>query len=293
MPESNVSEPPASAPEAAPQRPKSGLVFPMLLVVAAVVYFGFVGFRIAMPVRGAGDSASSGFLARCRAICERYGLLPTGNLAEDAKAYLEVAQPNKLSDGLEEILADEKFEPATSQEHPLVGQSAPAFELQDTSKTTRRLNELTSGRPLIVVFYYGYFCNHCVAQLFGIDKDLHYFRELGADVVAISADSPEHTAEKFKEYGEFHFPVLSDPDNRIAEAYRVFRPERDGEAELLEHGTFVVDAQGQIVWANHGPEPFLDNKTLLFVLAKATGKLPTEKASSETVAPTADSADAN
>jgi len=258
----------------APSPKRSGLAFPIFLVVVAVAYFVFVGFRIALPVSNGGGGEEPGFLARCREVCERYGLLPTGNLAKDAEAYLNVAQTNKLSDDLAKILADQSFEPAASQTHRLTGELAPDFALLDVTGTKRPFAELSNGRPVVVVFYYGYWCNHCVAQLFGLDKDLHYFRELGADVVAISADSPEHTAGKFKEYGDFHFSVLSDPGNRVAEAYDVFRPATASEPEALDHGTFVVDAQGRIVWSNRGPEPFLDNKTLLFVLAKSLGKIP-------------------
>lgn len=274
-----VSEPAASSSaspgsdsttvEGRPEVARRGMLFPILLMLAAVGYFLFVGYRLTVPVAGGVGAEKAGFLARCREICEQYGLLPSGDLAKDAKAYLEVAQKNKLSDSLEKILADETFEPAASQSHELIGMAAPGFELVDTSGAKRTLAELRQDRPIIVVFYYGYWCNHCVAQLFGLDKDLNYLRELGADVVAISADAPEHTAEKFKQYGQFHFTVLSDPDNKVAEAYRVFRPAGDGEPELLDHGTFVVDRQGKIVWANQGPEPFLDNKTLLFALKKA------------------------
>lgn len=259
---------PATAEPAQPAR--SGMWFPLILVGIAAIYFAYVGYRLVYPPQIPGvDVKQVGFLARCREICERYGLLPTGNIARDAEAFLEVAQTNKLEDSLDAILADKDFQPQASQPHPLVGQPAPNFELLDTKRIKQTLNGLRGDRPMIVVFYYGYWCNHCVAQLFGLDKDLRYFQELGADVVAISADLPEHTAEKYREYGEFHFPVLSDPDNRVAESFGVFRPAKDGEPELLDHGTFVIDRSGKIVWANQGPEPFVDNKTLLFELKRA------------------------
>lgn len=266
----STSNPPDRS--ATPSTGRGGWLVPSLLLVAAVAYFVFVGIKITQPVQGGVGDQPRGFLARCREICAQYGLVPSGNLADDAKSYLDVAQKNKLSDSLEQILADADFTPAESLQHPLVGQPAPDFTLLDSTRANRSLSQLRGGRPLVVVFYYGYWCNHCVAQLFGLDKDLHYFRELGADVVAISADSPEHTVGKFKEYGQFKFPVLSDPDNRVAQAYEVFRPATATDPEQLEHGTFVLGAEGKILWANHGPEPFLDNKTLLFVLAKATGK---------------------
>ena len=50
---------------------------------------------------------------------------------------------------------------------------------------------------MVLVFYYGYHCNHCVGQLFALHDDISKFRELGAEVVAVSADPPEWTRERW------------------------------------------------------------------------------------------------
>jgi peroxiredoxin len=140
----------------------------------------------------------------------------------------------------------------------------------------QKLSELGKGRPVVVVFYLGYGCSHCVAQLLALDKDLHYFSELDADIVAISSDSSEHTAEKYKEYGEFHFPVLADVDYAVAQKWGVYQPETDERPEFMNHGTFIVDSHGKVIWGAQGKEPFLDNETLLHVVAKSQGLLPTQ-----------------
>jgi hypothetical protein len=44
----------------------------------------------------------------------------------------------------------------------------------------------------------------------------------------------------------------------------------------MNHGTFIVDSHGKVIWGAQGKEPFLDNKTLLHVLAKSQGLLPTQ-----------------
>ncbi|MFO1023327.1 MAG: peroxiredoxin family protein [Planctomycetales bacterium] len=215
------------------------------------------------------------FAEKCREICLAYGLLPTGHVANDARAYLEVAKPQELSADLATILNDREFHVAETQPHSLIGKSAPDFSLVDSSGNSRTLAELRNGKPLILVFYLGYGCSHCVAQLFGLDKDLRYFRELGCDVVAVSFDTPETTRQKYKEYGEFHFPVLSDPENKVAQKYGVFTPAKGDIEESLDHGTFVIDAAGKIIWANQGSQPFLDNKSLLR-LVEATRKNPSD-----------------
>lgn len=211
------------------------------------------------------------FAEKCREICLAYGLLPTGHIANDAKAYLNVAKPQDLSADLATILNDSEFRVAETQAHPLIGKSAPDFSLTDSTGKTRTLAELRNGKPLVLVFYYGYGCSHCVAQLFGLDKDLRYFRELGCEVVAVSSDPPERTRQQYGKYGEFHFPVLSDPENKVAGTYGVFTPAGEGKGELLDHGTLVIAPSGQVVWANQGSQPFLDNKSLLR-LVSAVGK---------------------
>ncbi len=213
-------------------------------------------------------------LEQCRQICMQYGLVSTGDVRRDAEAYLEVVQTQKLTEGLSVILADTSFKPVESQPHALLNQMAPEFALRDVNAIEQKLSNLSKDRPVVVVFYLGYGCSHCVAQLLALDKDRHYFSELDADIVAISSDTSEHTAEKYKEYGEFHFPVLSDVDYAVAQKWGVYQPETPEESEFMNHGTFVVGRNGKVIWGTQGTEPFLDNKSLLHVIAKSQGLLP-------------------
>ncbi|MCA9063123.1 MAG: redoxin domain-containing protein [Planctomycetaceae bacterium] len=105
--------------------------------------------------------------------------------------------------------------------------------------------------PIVPVFYYGYNCSHCVAQLFALQKDLEYFHELGAEVVAISGDKPEFTREPSAEYGGFTFPVLFDPDS-VSEAWGVYVRPSELQQEDLLHGTLAIDRCGTVVFANRG-----------------------------------------
>lgn len=247
------------------------------------IFLGFLGFVAVMygvilvyhttnpPEAVAEDS---GLLEQCRQICMQYGLVSTGHIRNDAEAYLHAAQKRRLTEGLSVVLAESTFVPEASQANALLGKAAPAFTLPDVDGVPQELSLLAKDRPIVVVFYLGYGCSHCVAQLIALDKDQHYFRELDADIVAISSDTSEHTADKYKEYGSFHFPVLADPDYTVSTRWGVYQPETDEKPEFMKHGTFVVDRTGTVVWAAVGNEPFLDNKTLLHVLAKSQGLLP-------------------
>jgi peroxiredoxin len=248
-------------------------VFLAFLGIVVVAYGSILGYHLLVPRRTGVDAANLTMLEQCREICLAYGLVPTGHLANDARAYLRSEKKRPLVSPLHEILSDEKFQPQESQDHPLLGKPAPDFELPDDRGTKVSLRGTLKDAPVVLVFYYGYHCNHCVGQLFGLNEDLRRFTEMGTQVVAVSADPPDLTAKRFEEYGRFDFPVLSDQDKRIAEAYGVFQPETDGKPEVKRHGTFVIDSDGTVLWCQIGNQPFLDNQTLLTVIARQHGLL--------------------
>ena len=212
-----------------------------------------------------------GIMEECRQICLKYGLLATGHVKNDARAYLDKVGARKLSVGLAEILQEKQFSPVPTMEHPLLNHAAPEFNLLNVEGQLQSLSSIRGEGPAVVVFYYGYGCSHCVAQLFGLNDDLKHFEELGVPIIAISSDLPVETAEKYKEYGRFNFPVLSDLNNLVAELYGTYSPETAEKGEVQLHGTFLISPEGQVLWANSGHQPFTDNKSLLLRMAEITG----------------------
>lgn len=199
---------------------------------------------------------------------------PPPNLAREAEMYLRQRKAAPLSAPLTELLSDPDLFLVETQEHPLLGKPAPDFELTDHLGRKVRLSKLLDRGPVVLIFYYGYWCDHCVAQLFGVHEDIRRFQELGASVVAVSADPSELTKERFEEYGAFAYPTLSDPDNEAAEKFHCkLEDPDDGDAATL-HGTFVIGRDRVVHWANTGHRPFLGNATLLFELARLEGRLP-------------------
>jgi thioredoxin-dependent peroxiredoxin len=227
-----------------PRRSAATWVFLGLLAVGAVCCVALIVYRARVP-NGA----------------DEYGLVPTGDVATDAKAFLAAARGQTTTKPADNPLAEQV-------PSPLVGKTAPDFELIDTDGHRVWLHELRHDGPVVVVFYYGYYCSHCVAQLFALEEDLPKFAKTGARVVALSADPPETTAARFKQYGRFHFPVLSDRANKVAEQFGVYTRAKDDRQEDLKHGTFVIDTTGRIVWGSAGDRPFVDNQFLLSLLAQ-------------------------
>lgn len=195
------------------------------------------------------------------------------DIAGAAREYLASQEVKPLSGPLAKLLADPASFRVRSQLHTFLNKPAPDFELKDTHGRPWRLSRSRQDGPVVLVFYFGYHCNHCVSQLFQLNDDLHYFKELGAQVVAISADPPEMTRERFEQYGPFAFPVLSDPNFRVARIYEVFKPAAGDKEPILLHGTFIIDREGVVQWVVMDYQPFASNRTLLYKIAQLEAKL--------------------
>jgi peroxiredoxin len=194
------------------------------------------------------------------------------DVAREAREFLRSQNVQPLSAPLEQLLADPYGERIPTQAHPLIGQLAPDFELIDCNKNVWHLRDRLDRGPVVLTFYFGYHCNHCVGQLFALHDDHAKFRELGANVVAVSADPPELTRQRFRQYGEFAFPVVADPGNAVAQKFGVYRPATPTAREDLLHATFVIGRDGRVCWAYCGNDPFTGNLTLLSELARSEGR---------------------
>ena len=71
----------------------------------------------------------------------------------------------------------------------------------------------------------------------------------------------------FASIGDFQIPLLSDVNRTASLAYGVWKAARtrrdDGEAQ---HGTFIVDRDGLVRWAQVGNRPFTDIEAILLEL---------------------------
>jgi peroxiredoxin len=149
--------------------------------------------------------------------------------------------------------------------------AAPGWTLPDASGKSVSLSQY-KGRPVVVIFYLGYGCLHCVEQLKLFAPKTRDFADAGISLVAVSSDTLadlKKSHEKFKVSGDFPFPLVSDARLEVFKAYRAFD---DFENQPL-HGTFLIDGQGLIRWHDISFEPFADPDFLL-AEAKRLLRLP-------------------
>ena len=111
------------------------------------------------------------------------------------------------------------------------------------------------GKNVLLVFYLGGTCVHCLTQLKQIGEQKDEFGRLDTVLLAVSSDTPEVNA---KSQEGFAWRLLSDP--ALANTKR-FKSYDDFEAMPI-HSTLLIDRQGRIHWGRHGGDPFDDVKFL-------------------------------
>jgi peroxiredoxin Q/BCP len=140
-------------------------------------------------------------------------------------------------------VADERLAP---------GDAAPDFTLPDADGNEVSLASLR-GQRVIIYFYPAAMTPGCTKQACDFRDSQAELAEAGLTVLGISPDSPAKLA-KFREKESLAFPLLSDPDRSVLQAYGAY-------GEKMMYGkksvgvirsTFVVGADGKIEEARYG-----------------------------------------
>ncbi|HEX6882279.1 MAG TPA: redoxin domain-containing protein [Planctomycetota bacterium] len=142
---------------------------------------------------------------------------------------------------------------------PLEWQPYPAPELDalDPEGATVTLAE-HRDQNVLLVFYLGAQCPHCVEQLAKLGESAPAFAERDTVLLAISSDSPE-TNRAALERGPHAFRLLSDRQHESARRFQAW----DDFEELELHATVLIDRLGRVRWARVGGEPFMEVEFLL------------------------------
>lgn len=131
------------------------------------------------------------------------------------------------------------------------GTTAPAFTLPDAHGTPVSLEDLRGGK-VIVYFYPRAATPGCTTQACDFRDSLASLASAGYRVIGISPDEPA-ALERFAAAQELGFPLLSDPDHRVAEAYGAWGEKKNyGKVyEGLIRSTVVLDETGTVVLAQY------------------------------------------
>jgi len=124
-----------------------------------------------------------------------------------------------------------------------IGAHAPAFTLPGTGGRDYSLADY-EGQTVVLVFYPGDDTPVCTKQLNSYNDDIAAFSDVGAQVLAISAQGIE-SHEKFAAKHGFTFPLLADTDKAVAGQYGTLGP-----LGFPRRSVFVIDGGGIVRYAH-------------------------------------------
>ena len=131
-----------------------------------------------------------------------------------------------------------------------VGTKAPAFELPDQNGVIHTLEQYR-GKKVVLYFYPKDNTPGCSKQACGFSERYPQFREKGAVVLGVSKDSVA-SHKKFEEKYGLAFPLLSDPERKVIEAYDVWKEKKNyGKVSMgVVRTTYLIDEEGIIIKSN-------------------------------------------
>jgi peroxiredoxin Q/BCP len=147
------------------------------------------------------------------------------------------------------------------------------FELPDQTGTPRRLSTLLADGPVVLFFYPAALSRGCTAEACNFRDLAAEFAAAGAQRVGISRDGVD-TQKKFADLHGFDYPLLSDPDSKVANTLGVKRRLPLGSLST-KRLTFVIDTDRRILDVIHSETNMNEHALLaLAVLRKQPGIPP-------------------
>lgn len=127
-----------------------------------------------------------------------------------------------------------------------IGTPAPDFSLPDQEGSLHSLSDYR-GKKVILYFYPKDNTPGCTKQACGYSEHLPQFTEKGAVILGISKDSVA-SHKKFSEKYTLAFPILSDPERTVIEAYGVWQEKKlYGKVSMgVVRTTYLIDENGLI-----------------------------------------------
>ena len=129
---------------------------------------------------------------------------------------------------------------------PAEGDPAPDFRLPADDGKTYSLKDLR-GQKVVLYFYPKDDTPGCTKEACSFRDNLARVRSKGAIVLGVSKDDLESHA-KFRKKYSLSFPLLSDPEGKVLDAYGVWK-EKNLYGKMfmgIERTTYVIDEGGRV-----------------------------------------------
>lgn len=143
-----------------------------------------------------------------------------------------------------------------------IGSDAPNFTLK--TKTAEGLKDITladyRGNSSVVLLFFPFaFTSVCMAEACSVRDDLSEYKELNAQVLGISVDSP-FAQEAMSQKEGLNFPLLSDFNKTVSRDYGVLYEDFIGFNGVSKRSAFVISKEGKVSfsWSSDDPKQLPD-----------------------------------
>lgn len=135
----------------------------------------------------------------------------------------------------------------TKRPFPKVGNLAPAFSLLNQDGNKVALKDFKGNAHVVLYFYPKAMTPGCTVQACGLRDTQQELATLDAVAIGISPD-PSARLAKFEEKHALNFPLLSDEDHAVADAYGAWGLKKFMGKEYMGilRTTFIIDKQGRL-----------------------------------------------
>ncbi|MBN2127896.1 MAG: thioredoxin-dependent thiol peroxidase [Sedimentisphaerales bacterium] len=136
-----------------------------------------------------------------------------------------------------------------------VGDKAPAFSLEDQTGKKVSLADF-KGKKLLVYFYPKADTPGCTKQACSVRDSGKDLAKVNVAAVGISPDAPDKQ-KKFADKYDLAFPLLSDADHKVAQAYGAWG-EKSMYGKTYEgiiRSSFLIDEKGKLLQVSYKVKP--------------------------------------
>ncbi len=137
---------------------------------------------------------------------------------------------------------------------PQVGDVAPDFTLKASDGKTYKLSDFKGKRAVVIAWYPKAFTSGCTIECKSLAEKGDLISKYDVAFFMASVD----TVEQAKAFGDEHgakFPLLSDPDKKIADAYGTLRDYGGSIGVVSQRWTFYIGKDGRIAAIDKAVKP--------------------------------------
>ncbi|MBC8189929.1 MAG: redoxin domain-containing protein [Puniceicoccaceae bacterium] len=137
------------------------------------------------------------------------------------------------------------------------GTKAPDFTLK--TKNAEGLQDVTLSdnfgkKKTVLLFFPLAFASVCMQEMCDVSAGIAAYNDLNATVYGISIDSP-FAQEQMAKVDTLQFPLLSDFNKEVSEAYDVLYADLLGFKGVSKRSAFVIDETGVILYSESSEDP--------------------------------------